>query len=44
LGKWSWLSKSVSYRYYAAVAEMLVAVRSPRPGRPDVHYVYLCLF
>jgi len=32
------------YRYYAAVAEMLVALRSPRSGRPDVHYVHLCLF
>ncbi len=32
------------YWYYAAVAEMLVALRSPRPGRPDVDYVHLCLF
>jgi len=36
--------RAYSYWYYAAVAEMLVALRSPRPGRPDVHYVHLGLF
>jgi len=36
--------RAYSYWYYAAVAEMLVALRSPRPGSPDVHYVHLCLF
>jgi len=47
LGKWSWLSKSVFLLVLcspAAGGKMLVALRSPRPGRPDVHYVHLCLF
>ena len=34
LGKWSWVSKSVSYRHHAAVAEMSIASRFwPRQDR-----------
>ena len=42
LGKWSWLSKSVFLPALcspAAGGKILVALRSPRPGRPDYSFV-----